>query len=68
MKKELTFEAAAAQLDDILAQLSAEETPLDQALQLYARAAQLISFCTDALQNAQLQIDEIDAKFTLPEQ
>ena len=60
MKKEMTFEAAGTELDAILAELS--ETPLDRSLVLYARAAELIAFCNETLQKAQITIDEIDAK------
>lgn len=62
MKKNMTFESAAAELDKILAELSNEETPLDRCLALYAQAAELIAFCNDTLQKAQITIDEIDAK------
>ena len=61
MKKEMTFEAAGTELDAILAELSDSETPLDRSL-LYARAAELIAFCNETLQKAQITIDEIDAK------
>lgn len=62
MKKELDFEAAAAQLSAILEQLSQEETPLAESLKLYARAAELIAFCNETLKGAQMTIEEIDAK------
>ena len=63
MKKEMTFEAAGTELDAILAELSDSETPLDRSLVLYARAAELIAFCNETLQKAQMPaIDEIDAK------
>ena len=58
MKKEMTFEAAGTEL----AELSDSETPLDRSLVLYARAAELIAFCNETLQKAQITIDEIDAK------
>ena len=61
MKKEMTFEAAGTELDAILAELSDSETPLDRSLVLYARAAELIAFCNETLQKAQITIDEIDA-------
>lgn len=62
MKKGMTFEKAGAELEAILAELSDEETSLDKSLTLYAKAAELIAFCNDAIQKAQLTIDEIDAK------
>lgn len=58
----MTFESASRELDETLAKLSDESTPLAEALKLYARAAQLVSFCEEALHSAQLQVDEISAK------
>ena len=57
-----TFENASERLDKILAQLSEEETPLDEAITLYAEAAKLIAFCNDTLKNAKLRVEEIDAE------
>ena len=62
MKKGMTFEAAGAELDAVLAELSDTQTPLDRSLVLYARAAELIAFCNETLKEAQITIDEIDAK------
>lgn len=64
MKKEMTFEAAGAELDAILAEMAEEETPLERSLALYARAAELIAFCEETLQKARITVEEIDAKFS----
>lgn len=61
MKRQMTFEQAGAELDAILAELSNEDTPLERSLVLYARAAELIAYCSDTLKNAQMRVDEIDA-------
>ena len=61
MKRGTTFESATKRLDEILALLSDEQTPLNQSLQLYAEAAGLIAFCNDTLKRAQITVDEIDA-------
>ena len=45
----------------VLAQMQDETTTLDKAVKLYAEAAQLIAYCNQTLQNAKLQIEEIDA-------
>lgn len=63
MKKSMTFESAGAELDAILAELSDEETPLERSLTLYARAAELIAFCSETLKKAQVTVEEIDARF-----
>lgn len=61
MKTPKNFEDGIARLQGILAQMQDETTPLDKAVKLYAEAAQLIAYCHTTLQNAKLQIDEIDA-------
>lgn len=64
MKQDMTFEAAGAELDAILAELAGEETPLERSLVLYARAAELIAFCDETLKKAQVTVEEIDARFS----
>ena len=64
MKNNKTFEEASRRLEEILQQLSDEDTPLDQSLKLYAEAAELISFCSDILRKAQITVEEIDASLT----
>lgn len=59
MKKKITFETASEELDQILRELSQEETTLDRSLKLYAQAAELVAFCNETLANAQMKIDEI---------
>lgn len=61
MKKNMTFESASARLDEILALLADEKTPLEKSLKLYAEAAELIAFCSDTLKQAKITIEEIDA-------
>ena len=58
-KKKITFETASEELDQILRELSQEETTLDRSLELYAQAAELVAFCNETLANAQMKIDEI---------
>ena len=59
MKKKITFETASEELDQILRELSQEETTVDRSLELYAQAAELVAFCNETLANAQMKIDEI---------
>ena len=59
MKKKITFETASEELDQILRELSQEETTLDRSLELYAQAAELVAFCNETLANSQMKIDEI---------
>lgn len=60
--KDLSYEQAMERLQTLLDKLQDEATPLAQAIQLYAEAAQLISVCYTALENARLEIEEIDLK------
>ncbi len=66
-KEKLTYENASCELDDILEEMSSESVTLQQSLKLYARAAELIAFCTSSLQDAQLKIEEINAKLQAEE-
>lgn len=62
MKTPKSFEAGLARLQEILALLADEATPLAQAVRLYAEAAELVAYCDGALQDAKVQIEEIDQK------
>ena len=61
MRNPKNFEERLARLQMVLAQMQDETTTLDKAVKLYAEAAQLIAYCNQTLQNAKLQIEEIDA-------
>ena len=56
------FEKDIASLENILEQLQKEDTSLQDTLSLYANAANLISTCSNTLQSAKLQIEEISNK------
>lgn len=68
MKTPKTFEAGLARLEEVLALLQDENTPLTQAVGLYAEAAQLIAFCNETLQKAKLEIQEIDEKWGISQE
>ena len=61
MRNPKNFEEGLARLQMVLARMQDETTTLDKAVKLYAEAAQLIAYCNQTLQNAKLQIEEIDA-------
>lgn len=61
MKKEQKFEEAMEQLEAIVAKLGDETTPLEEALALYADAAEKVRFCSDKLSHAEIKIAEIRA-------
>ena len=58
-KKEIAFEDALRELEDILQKMGKEETTLDESVAYYARAAELLRQCHVQLQDAQVKIEEI---------
>ena len=60
MRKSRSFESSMAELEGLLNQLSDENTPLETAVALYAKAAEKINSCSMILQDAKLQIEQID--------
>lgn len=60
MKAPKNFEEGVALLQEILRQMQDESTTLDKSVKLYAEAAQLIAYCNTTLEQAKLQIEEID--------
>lgn len=62
MKKPKNFEDGMTRLQEILALLADVDTPLAQAIKLYAEAAELMAYCDGTLQDAKLQIEEIDLR------
>ncbi len=62
MKTPKSFEEGAARLDELLVKIGDEHTPLAEAVKLYAEAAELLAYCTQTLDHAKLQIEEIDLK------
>lgn len=61
MKTPKNFEDGLARLQEILRLMQDETTTLDKSVKLYAEAAQLIAYCNTTLEQAKLQIKEIDA-------
>lgn len=59
MKAKPSFEAMMDELDGIIARLSDTDTPLEEALKLYADAAAKIAACGAVLEGARVQIEEI---------
>ena len=55
----LPFEKSMEELEAILETLSDGTPSLDESLQLYARAAELIKECHTTLEKAQVTVDEI---------
>lgn len=62
MRQPKSFEEGMQRLQELLNVLQDDATPLAQSVKVYAEAANLISYCKQALDNAKLQIEEIDAQ------
>jgi exodeoxyribonuclease VII small subunit len=56
---ELSFEAALAELERVVAQLESGEVPLEESIALYARGAELKTHCEDKLKAAEARVAEI---------
>lgn len=62
MRQPKSFEEGMQRLQELLNVLQDDATPLAQSVKVYAEAANLISYCKQTLDNAKLQIEEIDAQ------
>lgn len=74
--KNLSFEEAMAQLENIVRELESGRIKLDDAVNAYEKAVALKQLCETKLQNAQLKIEKIEispqgavsaAEFAVPE-
>lgn len=70
--KELTFEQAMEQLDEIVKALESGEAPLEQSIELYKKGMELSAFCKEKLNQAEKQmvtvIDEVGNEETMNEE
>ncbi len=56
-----SFEAALAEIEEIVASMEAGQLPLEQSLTAYKRGAELLQFCQARLQEAQQQVKILEA-------
>jgi exodeoxyribonuclease VII small subunit len=56
---ELTFEAALAELEQVVGRLESGDVPLEESIALYARGAALRAHCEDKLKAAEARVAEI---------
>lgn len=54
------FEAALAELENLIGRLESSQLPLQEALQSYQRGAQLLQYCQAQLKDAQQQIQVLE--------
>lgn len=57
--EELTFEEAFSELEQVVAQLEAGATTLDEALRLYERGTSLSEHCAMLLERAELRVNQL---------
>lgn len=55
-KKEILFDEAMLQLENIVRQLEQGDVPLENAIELYQKGMELSKVCSDKLQNAEKQL------------
>ncbi len=61
-----SYEAAQAELEQLVGQLESGQMPLEQLLGGYQRGAQLLQFCRDRLQAVEQQIQVLDQGVLAP--
>ena len=61
MNKNMSFETAMNQLNEIVVKLESGETSLDESLKLFEKCTELASFCYDKLNKAEQKITQITA-------
>ncbi|HEY8049577.1 MAG TPA: exodeoxyribonuclease VII small subunit [Ramlibacter sp.] len=61
-----SYEAALAELEQLVAQIESGQLPLEQLLAGYQRGAQLLQFCRDKLQAVEDQVKVLDAGVLKP--
>ena len=59
MAEKYTFESAMTRLNEISLLLGQDSVSLDEAVELYAEAAKLISFCNKKLTTAQTKLEKV---------
>jgi exodeoxyribonuclease VII small subunit len=55
-----SFEAALAELEDLVAKMEQGTLPLKESLAAYQRGAVLLAYCQRALKDAQMQVEVLD--------
>jgi exodeoxyribonuclease VII small subunit len=60
-QKPQSFEAALAEIEEIVASMEGGELPLEQSLAAYKRGAELLQYCQGQLRDAQQQVKVLEA-------
>lgn len=57
--KQITFEQALKELEDIVANLEKNDLSLDESMKLYSKGNELSAFCLKCLEEAKLKITDV---------
>jgi exodeoxyribonuclease VII small subunit len=60
-EESMSFEGALAELEGIVSQLEAGGVPLEEMLALFERGQELVSLCNEALDQAELRVEQLSA-------
>jgi exodeoxyribonuclease VII small subunit len=55
----LTFEAAYAELEDIITRLDSGDLPLEESVTLFERGRKLSQYCQNLLDSAELRVNQL---------
>ena len=61
-----SFEAALAELEDLVGRMETGELPLQESLAVYKRGAELLAYCQSALKDAQQQVQVMEKGLLQP--
>ena len=57
--RQLSFETALGELEDIVARLESGDVALEESIEIYRRGSQLRAWCDEKLKDAQAKIEKI---------
>ena len=61
-----SFEAALAELEELVGRMETGELPLQESLAVYKRGAELLAYCQSALKDAQQQVQVMEKGLLQP--
>jgi len=62
----LSFEAALTELENLVGRMESGDLPLQESLAVYKRGAELLTYCQNALKDAELQVQVLEKGLLQP--